>query len=119
MERTGLHFTLVSGDPEHQLAIAKGLSVIPIKTKFHHLEDCEDLMDYLSLKPSSEYRIVMLDMDDPVNVGMACLKALRSKIEYNDLIVIAYSRVENEEVISEIFIEGANRSYGRTNEAQV
>ncbi|MDN3724151.1 hypothetical protein QRD02_07135 [Aequorivita sp. SDUM287046] len=108
MERTGLHFTLVTGDQKHHLAIAKGLSGIPIKTKFHRLQDCEKLMDYLSINYSSEYHIVMLDMDDPVNVGMECLKAVRAKTAYNNLILIAYSRVEDEEVIKKIFIEGAN-----------
>lgn len=103
-----LNFTLITGDEDHNRAIAAGLSTIPLKTFFKRFQDCESLMGHLNSHQTNEYYVVMLDMETPVNVGMECLRAIRKEAIYNEIVVIAYKRIDDEEAVKEIFIEGAN-----------
>jgi len=117
MERQGLKFTLVSGDDNHNLAIKSELSKLPVKTHFYRFQDCETILAYLKINHDAPYHIVMLDMDDPEHVGMACLKAIRKVADYKNIIIISYSREEDEAIAKKILVEGGNIyfTYPKTN----
>ena len=108
MNQNRLKFSLVTGDGVHHQTITEALSRIPINTSFYHFQDCETLISYLKVNSSAEYHIAMLDMDDPEHVGMDCLKAIRQNDDFNNIVIIAYSRVVDEEIVEKIFVEGGN-----------
>lgn len=103
-----LIFTLVSGDENHKTEITKGITRIPIKTSINHYDDCESFTNFLESIKVTSYHVVLLDMDDPENVGMECLKTLRGDIAYSDVVVICYMRVEDKTTVEQIFVEGGN-----------
>lgn len=103
-----LHFTLVSGDDRHKNDIIKGISRVPIKTKMNHYDDCDTFTEFLKNIEITSYHVVLIDMDDPINVGMDCLKTIRRDSSYSDIVVICYMREEDKNRVEQIFVEGGN-----------
>ena len=108
MLRDGLNFTLVTGDKLHLKEISEGLKSIRINTNFNHFDNCEALVNFLKDNHSHFYHVIMLDMDNFPAVGMDCLKSIRSNREYNNKIVITYSRVNDEDSVDQFFLNGGN-----------
>lgn len=102
-----LHITLLSHHEKRISEISKGIKSQEISTSLKVLSDCESLGKYLATS-KWRYQIVMLDMDEPKDLGMECLRYLRSNPEFENIVIVIFLLEENKERETQAFIDGAN-----------
>ena len=90
------------------LAELSKLEELKMKTIVHTVNEGIELMEYLEQDNVSLPHILFLDLNMPLKDGLQCLKEIRSKEQWSDIIIAIYSTSSSEKDIQETFAHGAN-----------
>ena len=73
-----------------------------------HVDNGEQLMDYLSRCNGNSPHLIFLDLNMPKKNGLACLEEIRANPIFKDTAVAVYSASSSDDDIESAFVAGAN-----------
>lgn len=108
MSTKPMKVVLVDDDEDDRMFFADALQEIDIDTELKEFHNGQELLSYLSNGNGNLPHLIFLDLNMPVMDGFECLKEIRKKQEFKDLVVAIYSTSSSERDIEETFVNGAN-----------
>ena len=108
MDSKAVEIILADDDDNDRLIFREALEELKMKTIVHTVNEGIELMEYLEQDNVSLPHILFLDLNMPLKDGLQCLKEIRSKEQWSDIIVAIYSTSSSEKDIQETFANGAN-----------
>ena len=110
---------LADDDPDDREIFADVCSDVDLNLEVVLFKNGKELLDHLDTPKAKIPGILFLDINMPVVDGFECLRAIRSKTEFNELCVIVYSTSVNSADVSKAKNLGADgflqkpSSYGK------
>lgn len=108
MDSKAVEIILADDDDNDRLIFREALEELKMKTIVHTVNDGIELMDYLEQDNISLPHVLFLDLNMPLKDGLQCLKEIRSKEQWSEIIIAIYSTSSSEKDIQETFANGAN-----------
>ncbi|WP_194778377.1 response regulator [Pararhodonellum marinum] len=107
MNATQLTLLLADDDQDDCLFFQEALEEIKINAKLTVVNDGKQLMDLLKSPQFVLPNALFLDMNMPRKSGIDCLKEIRKDRTFNSIPVIMYSTSFDQEVVNQLFEQGA------------
>ena len=115
MVRQPLFIGLTDDDPDDREIFEDALAQIRPQSELITFQHGRELLDYLKDPPEVLPDIMFLDLNMPAISGKQCLKEIRSREEFDKMIIAIYSTSTAQDHISETFEMGANLYINKPN----
>ncbi len=103
-----LHIILADDDESDRLRFKEALEELKIKPVVKTVTNGKELMNYLSKKESPVPSLLFLDLNMPCKNGLQCLKEIRTRDKFKNMIIAIFSNSSSEKDIDDTFSNGAN-----------
>lgn len=115
MVRQPLFIGLTDDDPDDREIFEDALAQIRPQSELITFKHGGELLDYLEEPPEVLPDILFLDLNMPAISGKQCLEEIRSRQEFDKMIIAIYSTSTAQDHISETFKLGANLYINKPN----
>lgn len=88
-------FLLADDDHDDAELFNEALSTVNPSIKFHHVEDCREIFQFLLNSKIEKPDIIFLDLNMPGMSGWQCLAKLKNDVTLKNIPVIMYSTSSN------------------------
>ncbi len=102
-----LNILLADDDKDDRLFFKMALDALSTPTELETVVDGEKLMVYLAENPKNLPDVLFLDLNMPRKNGFECLTEIRQDKTLKNLPVIIFSTSYEQEVVNQLFINGA------------
>lgn len=102
-----LNVLLADDDKDDRLFFKMALDALSTPTELETVVDGEKLMVYLAENPKNLPDVLFLDLNMPRKNGFECLTEIRQDKTLKNLPVIIFSTSYEQEVVNQLFINGA------------
>jgi len=88
-------FLLADDDRDDAEIFSEALSTVDPSIKFHHVEDGQEVFQFLSTSKIEKPDVIFLDLNMPAMSGWQCLAKLKNDTALKNIPVIMYSTSSN------------------------
>ena len=88
-------FLLADDDRDDAELFSEALSTVNPSIKFHHVEDGQEVFQFLSTSKIEKPDVIFLDLNMPAMSGWQCLAKLKNDTTLKNIPVIMYSTSSN------------------------
>lgn len=99
---------LADDDESDRLIFKLAFEEMKFPSHIEFVKDGVELMNYLNQPDVKLPQLLFLDLNMPRKNGLECLKEIKEKKEFADILIAIYSTSTSEKDIEETFYRGAN-----------